>query len=129
MDCGEMSSNPLEINVKCIFLNIFINYIRSQVNNVVVKYANDANCRSLWKCVSYYGKDAEVTREIWKMSKKQKAKQFFQIYFGKVTIDNIFAAKTIGNLNFLYDKNNGPTCADICSYLPELMVLPWCWRT
>lgn len=28
--CGEISNNPLEINVKCIFLNIFISDIRSQ---------------------------------------------------------------------------------------------------
>lgn len=47
VDCGEMSNNPLEINVMCIFLSVFINDIRSEVNNVLVKYADGGNCRSL----------------------------------------------------------------------------------
>lgn len=72
VDCGEMSNYPLEINVKCIFLNIFINHIRSQVNNILVKYPDDAKCRSLYKCMSYYGKEAEIPTELWKMHKKQK---------------------------------------------------------
>jgi len=37
MHCGEMSNSALEISVKCIFLNVFINDLKSQVNSIFIK--------------------------------------------------------------------------------------------
>lgn len=65
MDCGEMSNSAMEISVKCIFLNIFINDLESQVNSILIKCTDDDDkCRSLCECRSWYGKNAEVHTEL-----------------------------------------------------------------
>lgn len=113
VDCREMSNSAMEISVKCIFLHTVINDLRSQVTSILIKHTDDdQKCRNLCKCMIWYGKNAEVPTELWKMHKK-KTPQFFQLYSGKNSIANIFGAKTIGNLIIWYEKNNWPTCADM----------------
>lgn len=63
--------------------------------------------------MSWYGKNAEVHTELWKMGKKQENKNIFQIYSGKFSIANMFGAKIIVNLIIWYEKNNWLTCASM----------------